>query len=60
MSSISDTIEQALTERELDFTRKDDAHFVVELPGEHKLKTTAAAPGGRSRSSPRARATRTA
>ncbi|GAA3172159.1 hypothetical protein GCM10020255_061470 [Rhodococcus baikonurensis] len=40
MSSISDTIEQALTERELDFTRKDDAHFIVELPGEHKLKTS--------------------
>ena len=40
MSSISDTIEQALTERELEFTRKDDAHFIVELPGEHKLKTS--------------------
>ncbi|MDI9918448.1 YbjN domain-containing protein [Rhodococcus sp. IEGM 1379] len=40
MSSISDTIEQALTERELEFTKRDDAHFIVELPGEHKLKTS--------------------
>ncbi|MDI9903946.1 YbjN domain-containing protein, partial [Rhodococcus sp. IEGM 1409] len=40
MRSISDIIEQALTEREREFTRKDDAHFIVELPGEPKLKTS--------------------
>ncbi|GAA4384752.1 type III secretion system chaperone family protein [Tsukamurella soli] len=39
-------IEQALAERQIDFTRKeesgrDSAHFVVELPGEKKLKTVA-------------------
>lgn len=38
-------IEAALTERELEFTRKEEAgtdaaHFVIELPGEKKLKTT--------------------
>lgn len=38
-------IESALTERELEFTRKEEtgkdvAHFIVELPGEKKLKTT--------------------
>ncbi|MFD4368650.1 YbjN domain-containing protein [Rhodococcus sp. NPDC058521] len=34
------TIEAALKERELEFTRKDSAHFVVQLPGENKLETT--------------------
>ncbi|GAB3131707.1 YbjN domain-containing protein [Tsukamurella serpentis] len=38
-------IEAALTDRELEFTRrgeagKDVAHFVIDLPGEKKLKTT--------------------
>jgi hypothetical protein len=38
-------VEAALTERGLEFTRKEEsgkdvAHFVVELPGEKKLKTT--------------------
>lgn len=37
---VAATIEAALTERELEFTRKDSTHFIVELPGEHKLKTT--------------------
>ncbi|MFC9556203.1 YbjN domain-containing protein [Rhodococcus sp. NPDC056960] len=40
MTDLADVIESALTERELDFTRKDSTHFVVELPGERKLKTT--------------------
>ncbi|TQC48444.1 YbjN domain-containing protein [Rhodococcus sp. WS4] len=40
MSDLTDVIESALTEREMDFTRKDSTHFVVELPGERKLKTT--------------------
>ncbi|MFZ2178796.1 MAG: YbjN domain-containing protein [Rhodococcus sp. (in: high G+C Gram-positive bacteria)] len=40
MSDLTEVIESALTERELDFTRKDDTHFLVELPGERKLKTT--------------------
>ncbi|OUS93123.1 YbjN domain-containing protein [Rhodococcus sp. NCIMB 12038] len=40
MSDLTDVIESALTERELDFTKKDSTHFVVELPGERKLKTT--------------------
>jgi hypothetical protein len=40
-----DQIEAALTERELTFTRKAEAgsevaHFVIELPGEKKLKTS--------------------
>lgn len=37
---VATTIEAALTERELEFTRKDSTHFIVELPGENKLKTT--------------------
>ncbi|AII09108.1 putative sensory transduction regulator [Rhodococcus wratislaviensis] len=40
MSDLADVIESALTEREMDFTRKDSTHFIVELPGERKLKTT--------------------
>ncbi|MBC2639430.1 MULTISPECIES: YbjN domain-containing protein [unclassified Rhodococcus (in: high G+C Gram-positive bacteria)] len=40
MTDLAEAIESALTERELDFTRKDSTHFVVELPGERKLKTT--------------------
>jgi hypothetical protein len=40
MSELADVIESALTEREMDFTRKDSTHFIVELPGERKLKTT--------------------
>nr|WP_271212268.1 YbjN domain-containing protein [Rhodococcus wratislaviensis]GLK38693.1 hypothetical protein GCM10017611_55600 [Rhodococcus wratislaviensis] len=40
MSDLADVIESALTEREMDFTRKDSTHFIVELPGDRKLKTT--------------------
>ena len=40
MTDLAKVIESALTDRELDFTRKDSTHFVVELPGERKLKTT--------------------
>ncbi|KXX56447.1 YbjN domain-containing protein [Rhodococcus sp. LB1] len=40
MSELAEAIESALTEREMDFTRKDSTHFIVELPGERKLKTT--------------------
>ncbi|PBC57232.1 YbjN domain-containing protein [Rhodococcus sp. ACPA1] len=40
MSELAEVIESALTEREMDFTRKDSTHFIVELPGERKLKTT--------------------
>ncbi|MBV6761727.1 YbjN domain-containing protein [Rhodococcus sp. USK10] len=40
MTDLTDVIESALTDRELDFTKKDSTHFVVELPGERKLKTT--------------------
>ncbi|QBJ95746.1 YbjN domain-containing protein [Rhodococcus sp. ABRD24] len=37
----ADVIDTALRERELDYTRKGEGQFVVDLPGEHKLKTTA-------------------
>ena len=37
---IVETIDSALIERELEFTRTRDDQFVVELPGEKKLKTT--------------------
>ncbi|QNG19835.1 YbjN domain-containing protein [Rhodococcus triatomae] len=37
---LADLIEGVLTERELEFSRKADDNFVVELPGERKLKTT--------------------
>ena len=40
MSDLAEVIESALTEREMEFTRKDSTHFIVELPGERKLKTT--------------------
>ncbi|MDG3009950.1 YbjN domain-containing protein [Rhodococcus sp. D2-41] len=33
-------IEATLRERDLEFTRPEGPHFVVTLPGEHKLKTT--------------------
>ncbi|MCX5041799.1 YbjN domain-containing protein [Aldersonia sp. NBC_00410] len=33
-------LDAALTERELEFTRKGEDNFIVELPGERKLKTT--------------------
>lgn len=33
-------IESTLRDRELEFSRKEGGHFVVELPGENKLKTT--------------------
>ncbi|CAM2984835.1 YbjN domain-containing protein [Prescottella defluvii] len=33
-------IDAALKERELDYSRHGENQFVVELPGEHKLKTT--------------------
>lgn len=34
------TVEAALRDRALDFTRKGEDNFIVELPGERKLKTT--------------------
>ncbi|PTR31215.1 putative sensory transduction regulator [Rhodococcus sp. OK519] len=37
---VAGVIDAALTERELDYTRQGENQFVVELPGEHKLKTT--------------------
>lgn len=37
---IADVIDAALKERELEYTRPRENQFVVELPGEHKLKTT--------------------
>jgi len=37
---LSELIEATLRDRELEFSRKDGGHFVVELPGENKLKTT--------------------
>lgn len=40
IGDVAATIEAALTDRELEFTRKDETHFFVELPGENKLKTT--------------------
>ncbi|WP_305092533.1 YbjN domain-containing protein [Prescottella sp. R16] len=38
--NLRDVIDTALRERELDYSRTGDDRFVVELPGEHKLKTT--------------------
>ncbi|KAA0022337.1 YbjN domain-containing protein [Antrihabitans cavernicola] len=38
--SVAETIDAALRERELEYERKGDKQFVVELPGERKLKTT--------------------
>lgn len=40
VDAVIDIIDAALKERELDYSRKGDNQFVVELPGEHKLKTT--------------------
>ncbi|MCQ4121969.1 YbjN domain-containing protein [Rhodococcus tibetensis] len=40
MSDLAEVVESALAEREMEFTRKDSTHFIVELPGERKLKTT--------------------
>ncbi|MCL2533210.1 MAG: YbjN domain-containing protein [Nocardiaceae bacterium] len=36
----ADVIDAALKERELDYTRRGENQFTVELPGEHKLETT--------------------
>ena len=38
--SAADVIRQVLTENELDFTESEPGAFVVDLPGERKLKTT--------------------
>lgn len=38
--SVSDAIDSALSDRELDYQRRGDNQFIVELPGERKLKTT--------------------
>jgi hypothetical protein len=40
-------VEATLRERELDFTRKGEDNFIVELPGERKLKTTCLLTAGR-------------
>ncbi len=40
MSEVTEIIDAALRDRELEFTRKGEDHFIVELPGERKLKTT--------------------
>lgn len=40
MSDVTEIIDAALRDRELEFTRKGEDHFIVELPGERKLKTT--------------------
>ena len=40
MSDTAETIDEALRDRGLDYTRRDENNFVVELPGEKKLKTT--------------------
>jgi hypothetical protein len=39
-AELADVIEGALRDRELEYTRKGVDNFVVELPGERKLKTT--------------------
>lgn len=39
MNETVELIETALAERELDYTRQGENQFVVELPGERKLKT---------------------
>ncbi|NLG55208.1 MAG: YbjN domain-containing protein [Rhodococcus sp.] len=39
-SELTELIGDVLTDRELDFSRTADGSFVVELPGERKLKTT--------------------
>ena len=40
VTGTASSIDAALTERELEYTRPLPHQFVVELPGEHKLKTT--------------------
>ncbi|ORI24034.1 YbjN domain-containing protein [Rhodococcus sp. 1168] len=40
MSDTITLIDEVLTERGLDYQRKNDSSFIVELPGERKLKTT--------------------
>ncbi len=40
MTSVAEVIEAALRDRELEFRRPAPDKFVVDLPGEHKLKTT--------------------
>jgi len=37
---VAGVIDAALKERELEYSRRGENQFVVELPGEHKLKTT--------------------
>lgn len=39
LDRIVSVVDAALTEREFDHSRTGDNQFVVELPGEHKLKT---------------------
>lgn len=38
--SVSDTIDSALRDRELDYQRRGENQFIVDLPGERKLETT--------------------
>ncbi|RVW01191.1 type III secretion system chaperone family protein [Rhodococcus xishaensis] len=38
---VAEVIGGALKERELDYTRRGENQFIVKLPGEHKLGTTA-------------------
>ncbi|MFD4181637.1 YbjN domain-containing protein [Rhodococcus sp. NPDC058514] len=40
MNDVATLIDAELTERELEYSRKGEGQFVVELPGERKLKTT--------------------
>lgn len=40
MSEVASLIDAVLSERELEYQRKGEDSFVVELPGERKLKTT--------------------
>ena len=39
-TAAAEIIDETLRERGLDFTRRDENNFVVELPGEKKLQTT--------------------
>ena len=39
-TAAAEIIDETLRERGLDYTRRDENNFVVELPGEKKLKTT--------------------
>ncbi|WP_186627775.1 YbjN domain-containing protein [Rhodococcus sp. BP22] len=47
MSDTITVIDEVLTERGLEYQRKNDNSFIVELPGERKLKTTAMLTVGR-------------